>query len=97
MLLTLALLYSTCALADNGAETYRAKCSACHGKGGEADTMIGRNLKLRSLTSADVQKQSDDVLFVIISRGKNKMPAFDKKLSTEQIHDLVKHVRSLKK
>ncbi|MBZ5667971.1 MAG: cytochrome c [Acidobacteriia bacterium] len=96
VLVLLALALSTYTLAEN-ADTYKAKCSACHGANGEADTMIGRNLKLRSLASPEVQKLSDDELFVIISKGRNKMPSFDKKLSSDQIHDLVKHIRALKK
>jgi cytochrome c6 len=90
---------STYALADSGAEIYKAKCSACHGANGAGDTMIGKNLYLRALGSSDVQKQSDDELFTIIGRGKNKdrMPSFDRKLSKEQIRDVVRYIRTLRK
>jgi mono/diheme cytochrome c family protein len=44
-----------------------------------------------------VQKQSDDELATIISKGKSKMPSFDRKLSKDQIADVVKYIRSLKK
>jgi len=93
----LALLFSTYTFADSGADTYKTKCSACHGKNGAGDTMLGKNLKLRPLGSDEVQERSDDELFTIISKGKNRMPPFDRKLSKDQIRDLVKHVRSLKK
>jgi mono/diheme cytochrome c family protein len=98
-LILLALLFSTYTLADSGAEIYKTKCSACHGANGAGDTMIGRNLNLRALGSADAQRQSDDELFTIISRGKNKnrMPSFDRKLSKEQIRDVVRYIRTLKK
>ena len=58
--------------------------------------MLGKNLKIRSLRSPEVQKQSDEELFNIISKGRYKMPAFDRKLSKEQIRELVRHIRSLK-
>ncbi len=90
-------MFSACALADNGADIYKTKCSACHGKNGAGDTMLGKNLKLRPLGSDDVQERSDDELFTIISKGKNRMPPFDRKLSKDQIHDVVKYIRSLKK
>jgi mono/diheme cytochrome c family protein len=61
------------------------------------DTVLGTNLKIRSLGSADVQKQSDDELATIISKGNNRMPSFDRKLSKDQIADVVKYIRSLKK
>ncbi len=97
ILILLALLFSTYALGDSGPDIYKTKCSACHGKNGAGDTMLGKNLKLRPLASDDVQKQSDDELFTIISKGKKRMPSFDRKLSKDQIHDLVKYIRSLKK
>ena len=61
--------------------------------------MIGKNLKLRALGSDEVQKQSDEVLTEIISKGKgkNRMPSFERKLSKDQIADLVTYIRSLKK
>jgi cytochrome c6 len=96
-LILLTLMFSTCAFADSGADIYKTKCSACHGKHGAGDTMLGKNLKLRPLGSDEVQERSDDELFAIISKGKNRMPSFDRKLSKDQIRDLVKYIRLLKK
>ncbi len=95
-IILLALLFSTYTLADSGADTYKTKCAACHAANGAGDTMLGKNLKLRALGSADVQKQSDDELATIVRKGKNRMPSFDRKLSRDQIGDLVKYIRSLK-
>ncbi len=97
IVVVLALLLSTCALAESGSDIYKTKCSACHGVSGAGDTMLGKNLKLRPLGSSEVQKQSDDEFVTIISRGRNRMPAFDRKLSKGQIADLVRYIRSLKK
>jgi len=96
-LILLALLLPTYSVADSGADTYKTKCSACHGANGAGDTMLGKNLNLRALGSADAQKQSDNELFTIISRGKNRMPPFDRKLSKDQIVGVVKYIRTLKK
>jgi mono/diheme cytochrome c family protein len=93
----LALLFSTYALADGGTVTYKEHCSACHGARGAGDTMIGENLQMRALGSDEVQNKSDDELAIIISKGKDKMPAFNRKLSKGQIADVVKYIRSLKK
>ena len=92
----LVLAFSTHTFAASQ-DTYKAKCAACHGATGAGDTMLGKNLKLRPLSSAEVQNQSDEQLFTIISKGKGKMPDFEKKLSQEQIRELVKHIRLLKK
>jgi mono/diheme cytochrome c family protein len=91
-----ALIFSTYMFAD-GAADYKAKCAPCHGASGAGDTTMGKNLKIRDFRSDDVQKQSDDELAGIIAKGKGKMPSFDGKLSKDQISDLVKHIRTLKK
>jgi len=92
----LALVCAPFTFADGGAD-FKAKCAACHGATGAGDTTMGKNLKLRDLGSADVQKQSDADLNGIITKGKGKMPSYDGKLSADQINDLVKFVRTLKK
>ncbi|MGI9102484.1 MAG: c-type cytochrome [Terriglobales bacterium] len=83
--------------ADTGPELFASKCAMCHGKTGAGDTAMGKNLKLRDLSSADVQKASDKELKDTINKGKGKMPAYGSKLSDPQIDDLVKFIRSLKK
>ena len=65
---------------------------------GSGNTPMGKNLKLRDLGSADVQKQSDKELKDIVTKGKPpKMPAYTGKLTDAQIDDLVKFIRTLKK
>ena len=81
--------------AGQGTSIFAEKCSACHGAKGAGDTLLGKNLKLRRLGSAEVQNRSDNELAMIISKGRNKMPRFDDKLSKDQIRDLVKYIRGL--
>ncbi len=94
--IVLALFLSTYTLADGGADTYKKKCSACHGAKGAGDTLLGKNLRLRRLGSAEVQNKSDNELAMIISKGRNKMPRFDDKLSKDQIRDVVRYIRELR-
>jgi mono/diheme cytochrome c family protein len=96
-LLVVAVALSTASFAEGGADTYKAKCAVCHGATGAGDTAMGKNLKLRDLGSADVQKQTDDELSTMITKGKGKMPAYDGKLTKDQISEVVKHIRTLKK
>ena len=89
---------STSVKADNTAEpTYKTKCAACHGPDGKGETAMGKTNKIRDLSSADVQKQSDDALTGIIATGKGKMPAYGKSLKPEQIKGLVAYIRGLGK
>jgi len=83
-------------LADDGADIFKAKCAMCHGADGKGATAMGKSLKLRDLSSEDVQKQSDTDLTGIITNGKDKMPKYDGKLTKDQINSVVKFIRTLK-
>jgi len=94
--IAVTLLVSVCTFADSGADVYKMRCAACHGANGAGQTMIGKNLRLRSLASPEVQNQTDEQLAAVTSEGKNKMPAYNRKLSKEQIAAVVKYIRALK-
>ena len=97
VIFAVALALSTFCAGQSAADVYKAKCAACHGTGGAGDTTVGRNMKVRDLSSDDVQKQSDAELTTIIKNGKGKMPKYEGKLTDQQITDLVKYIRTLKK
>jgi mono/diheme cytochrome c family protein len=82
---------------ETGESLYKAKCALCHGPDGAGKTPMGQALKIPDLHSDDVQKLSDAELTEIIAKGKNKMPAYEAKLSKEQITKLVGFVRDLAK
>src|SRR5436305_14701314 len=83
--------------ADAGADVFKAKCASCHGADGKGDTAMGKNLKLKDLGAADVQKASDPEITDVIAKGKKPMPGYEGKLTNDQIQDVVKYIRSLKK
>jgi cytochrome c6 len=83
--------------ADSGADVFKSKCAACHGAEGKGDTGMGKSMKLKDLGSDDVQKMSDADLTGIIEKGKKPMPAYEGKLTKDQITDVVKYIRTLKK
>jgi cytochrome c6 len=98
--LVLALSLSATVYAeDSAADTWKAKCKACHGEDGKAKTKMGEKEKIPDLTNADWQKRhSDEVLKDAITNGSKdnpKMKPFKDKLTPEQIDGLVKYVRSL--
>jgi cytochrome c6 len=83
--------------ADSGAELYKAKCASCHGAEGKGDTAMGKAMKVKDLASDEVQKQSDADVATIIEKGKKPMPGYEGKLTKDQINDVVKYLRTLKK
>jgi cytochrome c6 len=94
--MTFALVFSTWSLADSGAD-FKAKCAMCHGADGKGDTAMGKKFGVKDMGSADVQGKSDADLTTMITKGKDKMPPYDGKLTKEQIDGLVKYIRTLKK
>jgi len=82
---------------ESGEGLFKGKCAMCHGPDGTGKTIMGEKLKIPDLHSADVQKKSDGDLKAIIAKGKDKMPAYDGKLSKEQIDGVVSFIRDLAK
>jgi cytochrome c6 len=97
MLLAIALFSTWTFAADTAADVFKAKCATCHGADGKGDTAMGKSMKVKDLGGADVQAMSDADLNGAITKGKKPMPGYEGKLTAEQINDLVKYVRSLKK
>jgi cytochrome c6 len=87
--------------ADTGADsaasiaTFRTKCAMCHGPDGSGSE-VGKSMNVPDLRSPAVQKVPDAELAQIISDGKGGMPPFKNSLSTDQVHSLVAHIRSLR-
>ncbi len=83
--------------ADEGAELFKSAkppCSMCHGTDGKK--MAGT----KQFASPDVQKMSDAELTAAITKGRQeapKMPAYEGKLTADQIKSLVAYVRTFKK
>jgi mono/diheme cytochrome c family protein len=99
LLVALLLAPATARAADasDGAASFKAKCAMCHGADAAGKTVMGEKLGIKDLRSSEVQKQSDADLAQIISKGKNKMPAYDGKLSSDQVQNVVAFIRTTAK
>ena len=76
--------------------TYMQKCAVCHGPDGAGATAKGKEMKLRDLRSAEVQKLTDAQLTDIIGKGKGKMPGYNS-LGADKVKGLVAYMRELAK
>lgn len=83
------------ALADDAEALYKSKCQVCHGPDGKG-SVAGQKIGVKDFHSPEIAKQSDEELFNATKQGKGKMPAYDKKLTDDQIKQLIKYIRSLK-
>jgi len=88
---------SSSAQAQSAADTFKAKCAMCHGADGKGDVPMGKKFGLKDLGSPEVQGQTDAQLNDMITKGKDKMPGYDGKLTKEQITGLVGYIRGLGK
>ena len=70
--------------AADGSALYKAKCAMCHG----ADV---------SNNAPNVAKLSEKEIAEITTKGKGKMPAYEGKLTTEEISAVAAAMKSLKK
>jgi mono/diheme cytochrome c family protein len=80
-----------------GADTYKAKCAMCHGADGLAATPMGKNMKILSFKDPAMLKATDAKFFASTKNGLNKMPAYNGKLTDQQIKDVIAYIRTLQK
>jgi cytochrome c6 len=97
LVLSLVVLLATPLFAADGAALYKTNCNTCHGATGEGDTPAGKMMKAKPLGGAEIQKATDAELLASITNGKNKMPAFGKKLSADDIKAVVTYIRTFAK
>jgi cytochrome c oxidase cbb3-type subunit 3 len=76
---------------DNGLNIYAKECFECHGKKGEGVTApaIANPAFLAFATDAFIKYA------IVNGRDETKMPAFENKLTDDQINDLTAYIRSL--
>jgi len=93
----LALAMCTSAAAQDAAALYKTKCASCHAADGSGDTPVGKKLGVKSFSDPEVAKSTDAAWIDATKKGKGKMPAYDGKLTDDQIRGLVTFIRGLAK
>ena len=76
--------------------TYEKECRNCHGptgQGGPVKLEDGTKLKVPSLREGSALRHDDTEYLKQITKGGDGMPEFDKKLTADQMNDLVKMIR----
>ena len=100
VLLTILAGAGTAALAEDAGELFVKTCASCHGKDGKAQTPAAKKLGVKDLSQS---KLTDTQIVQQITEGKkdpdgrSKMPAFNEKLTPEQIQSLVPVVKEFRK
>ena len=88
---------TTSALADAGADVYKAKCQSCHGAQGVPNPGIAKAMGVKPANDPAVKSIGEAQMIADTANGKGKMPAFKGKLTDSQIKDAVDYFRSLAK
>jgi mono/diheme cytochrome c family protein len=79
------------------AKFFKTNCVLCHSANGSGDSATGKAFHAKDLRSAEVQKQTDEELAEVITKGKGKMPAFGAKIKPDDVKKLVAYLRALPK
>ena len=93
----LLMMVAPAALADDSAALYKTKCAVCHSADGSGNSAMGKKTGAHDFRSEEIQKMTDAQLTEITTKGKAKMPGYDKKLTADEIKGLVAYVRELGK
>ncbi|MFD0999665.1 c-type cytochrome [Ohtaekwangia kribbensis] len=86
--LTAAAFRSTDHASSDGQLLYEQHCMRCHGKDGTKGFLGAKNLQLSALTDAAIIQQ--------ILKGKGFMPPFRKKLTANEISEVMLYIKSLR-
>jgi mono/diheme cytochrome c family protein len=75
---------------------YAKDCQTCHGatgEGGPVKLEDGTRLKVPTLREGHALRHSDADFLKQITKGGDGMPAFDKKLTPDQMNELIRFIR----
>ena len=79
---------------------FAKKCASCHGQDGRGNGKMETMLKLAAgtldLSRESSLKLSADEVEATVRKGKGKMPAFEKKLTAEDLADALKFVAGIR-
>lgn len=82
-------------------EIYARDCAMCHGERGDGQTGLAKSLSLTLhdwTDSKTLSGKSDQDLFAVIRKGKDKMPVEDTgRASDEQVKNLILYIRDFSK
>lgn len=80
----------------NARGVFAKDCQSCHGAtgdGGPVKLEDGTRLKVPSLREGHAVRHSDEEFTKQITKGGDGMPAFDKKLTLDQMNELIRFIR----
>jgi mono/diheme cytochrome c family protein len=80
------------AVAQSGADIYKAKCARCHGDDGLATTQVAKSMQIRSVKAPEMMKSSDAQLFAFIKQAYKNYG-----LTDAQLKEIVAYIRKLQK
>jgi mono/diheme cytochrome c family protein len=92
---------STAASQEKAKKMYAVDCAVCHGDTGDGKTDLAKDMNLTLLDYSDpraLASKSDQQLFDLIRKGKDKMPAEDASRAKDaEVWGLVTYIRALSK
>jgi len=84
-----------------GKKLFARDCALCHGTNGNGQTDLAKSMSLSLHDWTDpktLADKSDQDLFAIIRKGKDKMPQEDKgRASDDQVKSIIEYIRGLSK
>jgi mono/diheme cytochrome c family protein len=85
------------AQSNSGETAFRQNCAMCHGIDGSGNTPAGQQFGAPDFRGAKVKGLTDAQIEQVIADGRKMMPPYGKRLSADQIKELVQYIRELQK
>jgi len=89
---------STMCLAQSSGEAiYKEKCLSCHGLTGLANSGVGKVMKVKPITDAEVRKMTEAEMIQAARNGAGKMQPYKDSLTDSQTRAVVVYFRTFLK
>ena len=90
---------ATPAEVEQGRRLYTSSdCAICHGKDGDGKGVLAKDISMNTHNWHEPNSLAgitDGELFFILDKGKGRMPAYEKRQTSEQMWQMVDYIRSL--
>jgi mono/diheme cytochrome c family protein len=87
------IICAACLAQSSGEAVYKQKCMGCHGEDGQANSGVGKVMRVKPVTDLEVKKLTEGEMIELVRNGMGKMQPYKGELSDAQLKASVDYFR----
>jgi mono/diheme cytochrome c family protein len=88
------IICAACFAQSTGEAIFKQKCQACHGADGMANSGVGKVMRVKPVSDAQVKKLAESEMIELVRNGQGKMQPYKNDLTAAQIKAAVDYFRT---